>query len=58
MDTDSEIECYTETNANWPRFLVMELLSDDLFFAIQKRFKAIARTLKSIKKLRDGTFLV
>ena len=29
-DTDSETECFTDTNANWPRFLVVESSSDDL----------------------------
>ena len=58
------MECFTETCANWPRFLVKKSSSDDLplsrllLFAMQKGFQAIARTHKSIKQLRDGFFLV
>ena len=33
-------------------------LSKLSLFAVRKGFQAVARTLKSIKKLRDGTFLV
>ena len=46
------------------RFLIAESASEDLPlqklspFAIQKGFQAIAGTLKSIKRLRDGSFLV
>ena len=42
----------------------MESSSDDLLlsklspFAVQKGFQAVAGTLKSIKRLRDGSFLV
>ena len=42
----------------------MESSSDDLPlsklspFAVQKGFQAVAETLKSIKRLRDGSFLV
>ena len=63
-DTDSENESFLNTSANWPRFVVVELASVDLPlsklspFAIQKGFQAIARTLKSIKHLRGGSFLV
>ena len=61
---DSKIENFLDTTANWPRFLVVELASVDLPlsklspFTIQKGFQAIAGTLKSIKRLRDGSFLV
>ena len=63
-DTDSENENFCNTSANWPRFLVVESACVDLPlsnlspFAIQKGFQAIAETLKSIKRLRDGVFLV
>ena len=46
------------------RFLVVESSNDDLPlsklspFAVQKGFQAMAGTLKSIKRLRDGSFLV
>ena len=62
-DTDSDNEPLCNTNTNWPRSLVVESSSDDLPlsrlspFAIQKGFQAIAGTLKSIKRLRDGYFL-
>ena len=62
-DSDYENERFYNCN-NWPRFLVMESSNDDLPlsklspFAIQKGFQAVARTLKSIKRLRDGSFLV
>ena len=48
---------------NWPRFLIVESANEDLSlqnrspFAIQKGFQAIAGTLKSIKRLRDCSFL-
>ena len=63
-DTDSDNEPLCNTNTNWPRSLVAESSNDDLPlsrlspFAIQKGFQAIAGTLKSIKRLRDGYFLV
>ena len=47
-----------------PWFLVVESSSDDLPLsklspsAVQKGFQAVAGTLKSIKRLRDGSFLV
>ena len=47
-----------------PRFLIVESASEDLPlqkwspFAVQKGFQAIAGTLKNIKSLRDGPFLV
>ena len=62
MDSDNE-RSYNSCN-NWPRFLVMESSNDDLPlskltpFAVQKGFQAVAGTLKSIKRLRDGSFLV
>ena len=65
QDSDSDYENERSYNCNnWPRFLVMESSNDDLPlsklspFAIQKGFQAVARTLKSIKRLRDGSFLV
>ena len=63
-DADSDNERSYNSCNNWPRFLVMESSSDDLPlsklspFAIQKGFQAVAGTLKSIKRLRDGSFLV
>ena len=63
-DTDYKNESFLNTSANWPRFLVVESASVDLPlsklfpFAIQKGFQAIAGTLKSINRLRDGSFLV
>ena len=66
QDSDSDAEnkhSYNSCN-NWPRFLVVESSSDDLLlsklspFAVQKGFQAVAETLKSIKRLRDGSFLV
>ena len=61
-DTDSDNERSYNPCNNWPRFLVVESSSDDLPlsklspFAVQKGFQA--GTLKSIKRLRDGSFLV
>ena len=63
-DTDSENKSCRNTSATWQRFLVVESVSVDLPlsklspFAIQKGFQAIAETFKSIKRLRDGSFLV
>ena len=62
-DSDSENERSYNCN-NWPRFLVVESSNDDLPlsklspFAVQKGFQAVAGTLKNIKRLRDGSFLV
>ena len=63
-DSDSENEPSYNSCNNWPRFLVVESSSDGLPlsklspFAVQKGFQAVAETLKSIKRLRDGSFLV
>ena len=63
-DTDSNNERSCNSCNNWPRFLVVESSSDDLPlsklspFAVQKGFQAVAGTLKSIKRLRRGSFLV
>ena len=51
------------SETNWARFLIVESANEDLPlqkspFAIQKGFQAIAGTLKNIKRLRDGSFLV
>ena len=62
MDSDNEMLMNSETN--WPRFLIVKLASEDLPlqklspFAVQKGFQAVARILKSTKRLRDGSFLV
>ena len=62
-DTDSEHESFI-TSTSWPRFLVVKSASEEAPlsklspFAMQKRFEAIAGTLKSTKRLRDGSFLV
>ena len=63
-DTDSDNEMLMKSETNWPRFLIVESASEDLPlqklspFAVQKGFQVIAGTLKSIKRLRDGSFLV
>ena len=63
-DTDSDNERSYNSCNNWPMFLVVESTSDDLPlsklspFAVQKGFQAVAGTLKSIKRLRDVSFLV
>ena len=55
---------FLKNATNWPRFLIVESAREDLPlqklspFAVQKIFQAIAGTLKSIKRLRDGSFLV
>ena len=62
-DTDSENEQFLRGN-NRPRFLIMKGTDDNLPLskrspcAVQKGFQAIAGTLKSTKRLRDGCFLV
>ena len=63
-DTDLDNEHSYNSCNNWPRFLVVELSSGDLPlsklspFAVQKGFQVVAGTLESIKRLRDGSFLV
>ena len=61
LDTDNELFL---TKNNWPRFIVVKSASEERPliklspFAAQKGFQAIAGTLKSTKRLRDGSFLV
>ena len=63
-DSDYENERSYNSCNNWLLFLVVESSSDDLPlsklspFAVQKGFQAVAGTLKSIKRLRDVSFLV
>ena len=63
LDSDSENEPFL-TNENWPRFIVLSSASEEKPlsklspFAVQKGFQATAGTLKSTKRLRDGSFLV
>ena len=63
-DTDSDNETLMKSETNWPRFLIVESASEDLPlqklspFVVQKGFQAIAGTLKNIKRLRDGSFLL
>ena len=51
-------------NDSWPRFIVLSSASEEKPlsklspFAVQKGFQAIAGTLKSTKRLRDGSFLM
>ena len=60
-DTDNELFL---TKDNWPRFIVLKSASEEWPlsklspFAVQKGFQFIAGTLKSTKRLRDGSFLV
>ena len=63
-DSDSDYEIRTKT-MNWIRFLLVESGDDSLPvtklspFAIDKSFQAlISGRLRSIKRLRNGTFLV
>ena len=63
-DSDSDYETRTVT-MNWPRFLLVESVDESLLvtklspFAIDKGFQAlISGGLRSIKRLRNGTFLV
>ena len=62
-DSDTDNELFL-TKDNWPRFIVVKSaveerpLSKLSPFAVQKSFQAIAGTLKSTKRLRDGSFLV
>jgi len=63
-DLDSQNKRFYNSCNNWPGFLVVESSSDDLLlsklspFAVQKGFQAVAGTIKSIKRFRDGSFLV
>ena len=62
-DSDSDTDLFT-TNDNWPRYIVLTSASEEKPlsklspFEVQKGFQAIAGTLKSTKRLRDGSFLV
>ena len=69
-DSDTDNELFL-TKDNWPRFIVVKSASEERPlsklspFAVQKGFQAIARTLKRIartlkstKRIRDGSFLV
>ena len=53
-----------KSETNWPWFFIVKSASENLPlqklspFAVQKGFQAIAGTLKNIKRLRDGSFLV
>ena len=63
LDSDSDDEPFL-TNDKWPRFVVLSSASEEKPlsklspFTVQKGFQAIAGTLKSTKRLRDGSFLV
>ena len=63
LDSYSDNEPFV-TGDTWPRFIVMTSASEEKPliklspFAVQKGFQAIAGTLKSTKRLRDGSFLV
>ena len=59
----TQIRTWKQTVFEWwkkngPRFLIVKSANEDLPFAIQKGFQAIAGTLKSIKRVRDGSFLM
>ena len=62
-DSDWDSEMFMN-NDRWPRYLVMTSTSKESHlsklspFATQNAFQAIAGTLKSIKRSRDGSFLV
>ena len=62
-DSDTDNELFLTKN-NWPSFIVVKSASEERPlsklspFAVQKGFQAIARTLKSTERLRDGSFLV
>ena len=62
-DTDTENELFFMKD-NWPRFIVVQSASEERPLsklspvAVQKGFQAIAGTLKSTKRVRDGSFLV
>ena len=61
-DEDNEMLMKSETN--WPRCLIVESASEYLPlqklspFAVQKGFQTVAGALKSINRLREGSFLV
>ena len=63
MDLDMDNEIFL-TKDNWPRFIMVKSASEERPlsklspFAVQKGFQAIAGTLKSTKRLRDGSFLM
>ena len=63
LDSDSVDEPFL-TNDSWPRCVVLSSASEEKPlsklspFAVQKGFQAVAETLKSTKRLRDGSFLV
>ena len=62
-DSDSDTDLFM-TIDNWPRYIVLTSANEEKLliklspFAVQKGFQAIARTFKSTKRLRDGSFLV
>ena len=62
-DSDTDNELFL-TKDKWPKFIVVKSASEEgplsklSPFAVQKGFQAIAGTLKSTKRLRDGSFLV
>ena len=61
LDSDLVDEPFL-TNDSWPRFVVLSSASEEKPlsklspFAVQKGFQAIAGTLESTKKPRDGSF--
>ena len=63
-DTVSDNKRSYNSCNSWPRFMVVKSSSDDLplskqsSFAVQKGFQAVAGTLRSIKRFRDGSFLM
>ena len=63
LDSDTDSELFL-TKDNWPRFIVVKSVNEEWPlsklspFVVQKGFQAIAGTLKSTKRLRDGSFLV
>ena len=63
MGADSDNELYL-TSENWPRFLLTKSASEERLLnklspvAVEKGFQAIAGTLKGVRRLRDGSFLV
>ena len=63
MDSDSNNKLFL-TNDSWPRFVVLTSASEEKPLnkmsplAVQKGFQTVAGTLKSAKRLRDGSFLV